>query len=557
MKRPLVELKFRAPLATPGSRGCEPPHYHSGIEYGMRVERDVSIRLRDGVEIYADVFRPVGEEAAAPLIAWGPYGKHLPNQPERYLPGAVDPKDVTPRTAFEAPNPDYWVPAGYAVVNVNPRGTWYSGGRASFLSDQEALDFYDVIEWAGTQPWSNGKVGLSGVSYLASSQWRVAELNPPHLAAMNPWEGWSDTYREVVYHGGVPDSSFWPYIALRWGASTTEVEDLAGETREHPFFDDFWVSKAARFGDTVVPAYVVASWTDQGLHTRGTLEGFKGIASPRKWLEVHGRKKWAYYYEPASVARQRIFFDHFLKGIDNEIKDWPPVVLELRERHSLGSMFAEKEWPIARTQYTKLFLDGESRSLSLEAPTRAGFQSYESVDKAASPDHAEFEFKFSQRTDVVGHMALHAFVEAQGADDMDLFVGIQKRDAAGATVPFPYCAQFDNGPVALGWLRVSQRELDPVLSTLHQPVLKHQRSLPIVQGSVVEVAVEIWPSGTRFEAGESLVLIVQGSEINKSTAIAHYKHENTVNIGRHVVHTGGSNLSYLLIPIVRDIGAER
>ena len=218
MNSQLFELKFRAPLSTPESRGAQPPHYRATADHVMRIERDVSIRLRDGVEIYADVFRPLGDEPAAPLIAWGPYGKHVPNQPERYLPGAVDPKNLTPRTAFEAPNPDYWVPAGYAVLNVNPRGTWHSGGRASYLSEQEALDFYDVIEWAGTQPWGNGKVGLSGVSYLASSQWRVADLNPPHLAAINPWEGWSDTYREVVYHGGVPDSSFWAYIGQRWGA---------------------------------------------------------------------------------------------------------------------------------------------------------------------------------------------------------------------------------------------------------------------------------------------------------------------------------------------------
>ena len=554
MNRPVVELKFRAPLATPESRGAVPPSYRLSTENGMVIERDVSIRLRDGVEMFADVFRPTESAPAAPLIAWGPYGKHLPNQPERYLPGAVDPKDVSPRTAFEAPNPDYWVPAGYAVVNVNPRGTWHSGGRASFLSDQEARDYYDVIEWARTQPWSNGKVGLSGVSYLTSSQWRVAELNPPHLAAINPWEGWSDTYREVVYHGGIPDSSFWAYIALRWGASTTEIEDLALETQEHPFFDDFWISKAALFGDTRVPAYIVASWTDQGLHTRGTLEAYKGISSSQKWLEVHGRKKWAHYYEPASVAKQRIFFDHFLKGIDNGIKDWPPVVLEVREQHSVGRMYAEREWPIARTQYTKLYLDAASRSLCLEEPTTPGVQSYDSTDKTETPDHAQFEFKFARSTDIVGHMALHAYVEAQDTNDMDLFVGIQKRNALGEIVPFPYCAQFDNGPVALGWLRASQRELDPLRSTLHQPVLKHQRRLPVEQGSVIEVAIEIWPSGTRFAEGESLVLIIQGSEINKSTAVAHYKHENTVNLGRHVVHTGARYPSYLLIPVVDDIG---
>src|SRR5690606_9981966 len=177
---------------------------------------------------------------------------------------------VSNYAAFEGPDSLYWVPRGYAVVVIDKRGNWYSEGKATFLSPEEAEDFYDAIEWAGTQPWSNGKVGSTGVSYLASSQWRVAELNPPHLAAINPWEGWADTYREVAYHGGMPDTWFWPYLWDRWGASSTEIEDWEAEMKEHPFFDAFWTSKASQYERIKVPAFVVASWTDQGLHTRGT-----------------------------------------------------------------------------------------------------------------------------------------------------------------------------------------------------------------------------------------------------------------------------------------------
>lgn len=87
------------------------------------------------------------------------------------------------------------------------------------------------------------------VSYLTSSQWRVAELSPPHLAAINPWEGWSDTYREVARHGGIPETWFWPYIWQRWGASVTEIEDLAAETAAHPFYDDFLAVQERRPGE--------------------------------------------------------------------------------------------------------------------------------------------------------------------------------------------------------------------------------------------------------------------------------------------------------------------
>ena len=132
--------------------------------------------------------------------------------------------DTSEYTAFEAPDPVFWIPSGYAVVVIDVRGTWYSEGTAHYLAPEEAQDFYDAVEWAGTQPWSSGKVGLSGVSYLAQLQWRVAELNPPHLAAINPWEGWTDTYREVATHGGIPDTHFWPTLWNRWGAARGPIE---------------------------------------------------------------------------------------------------------------------------------------------------------------------------------------------------------------------------------------------------------------------------------------------------------------------------------------------
>ncbi|WP_353189901.1 CocE/NonD family hydrolase [Pandoraea pnomenusa] len=545
-----VELTFRPPRGTPESKGAEPPRYRTFVEAGMRVEIDVPVRLRDGVVMYVDVARPIDGEPVPPIIAWGPYGKHIPNQPERYLPGAVDPKDLSPRARFEAPNPDYWVPNGYAIVNVNPRGTWYSEGKASYMSAQEDQDFYDVIEWAGTQPWSNGKVGLSGVSYLTVSQWRVAALNPPHLAAINPWEGWSDTYREVVYHGGIPDTNFWEYLSNRWGHSVTEVEDIMAETDSHPYFDTFWESKAADLAAIRVPAYVVASWTDHGLHTRGTFEGFKKIKSTHKWLEVHGRKKWAHYYAPENVARAKVFFDRFLKGIDNEISDWPNVRYEIREQFFVGDMKNDVSWPPATTQYKKLFLDGQHGTLATQEPSHTAAVAYDAVDSRPVPSRAEFTFTFSERTDVVGNMALHAFVEADGSNDMDLFVGVHKLDENGNPVPFPFCAQFDEGQVALGWLRVSQRELDAEKSTPEQPVLAHQRTMKLAKGEIAKVSIEILPSGTRFEAGEKLLLVVQGSEVPKHKALAHYAHERSVNAGRHIIHTGPEYPSYLVMPVI-------
>ena len=541
------EYHFRSALDMPESRGAGLPQYRRGVEDGMLIERDLPVKLRDGVEILVDVFRPVDERPAAPLIGWSPYGKHVLGFLAKAYPNSgVRPEFTSPHTAFEAPDPVYWVPRGYAVINADIRGTWNSQGTAHYCAPEEARDYYDLIEWAGTQSWSNGKIGLSGVSYLTCLQWRVAELNPPHLAAINPWEGWSDTYREVVRHGGIPDTWFWRYLWKRWGASRTRIEDLETETREHPFFDAFWVSKAADLGRITVPAYVVASWSDQGLHTRGTLEGFKQMRSPQKWLEVHGRKKWYYYYEPESVKRQQAFFDHFLLGKSTSLAEWAPVRLEVRERYYVGRIQRESEWPIARTRYAKLHLNCATGELQPEAPQQAAVLRYESAC-----GQAVFDFMFEQATDLVGHMKLRLFVATEQGDDLDLFVAIQKLDLSGKLVPFTLYAQFEDGPVALGWLRVSHREIDTDRSTEYQPVLAHQRELKVRPGDVAAVDVEIWPSGTTFVAGETLRLVIQGSDIYRyPEPLVYARHEDSVNVGAHTIHSGGERDSYLLVPIV-------
>jgi predicted acyl esterase len=551
------EYRYRAPRNTPEERGGKPPAYSRTIdnEHAMLIERDVIVSMRDGTKLYADVFRPADERPVPPIIAWTPYGKHVPFDPRRFLNAGVKEGATSKYTAFEAPDPTFWIPHGYAVVVIDVRGTWYSEGTAHYLAPEEAQDFHDAIEWAGTQRWSTGKVGLSGVSYLAQLQWRVAELNPPHLAAMNPWEGWTDSYREVATHGGIPDTHFWPSLWNRWGASRGTIEDLEAETKEHPLFDDFWRSKAVDFSKIRVPAFVVASWTDQGLHTRGTFEGFKHIASPQKWLLAHGQKKWAHYYVPENMRRLHLFFDHFLKGQDNEVKNWPKVMVEVRESNGVGIFRAEKEWPLARTQYTKLYLNAAKGALEKEPVRETATVSYDSnVPELAEADRAIFDITFDEDTELTGYMKLRVFMSCDAADDMDVFVGLHKLDKDGKVVPFAYYAQFDDGPVALGWLRASHRELDPQKSTEWQPVHPHTREQKIKPGDVVPLDIEIWPSGTLFKAGEQLRLIVQGDDLNRySTTIApvYFRHTATsVNKGRHVIHAGGNYESYLLAPVI-------
>lgn len=523
----------------------------------MIIDRDMVIPTTAGRTVVADVYRPDSELPAPVLVAWSPYGKHNPAPIGVIYPrSGVLPEHIGELTTFEAPDPDYWIPHGYAVLIADIPGTWNATGPATYDSPEEARDFYDLIEWAGVQPWSNGRVGLSGVSYLTVSQWRVAELHPPHLAAINPWEGWSDTYREVARHGGIPETSFWPYIWDRWGASRGQIEDLERETSEHPWFDDFWASKAADLERIDVPAWVVASWSDQGLHSRGTLEGFRRISSPQKWLDVHGRKKWAEYYRPDNVRRQRLFFDHFLKGDDNGWDDRPAVLFEVREGYYRGSMYPASAWPLPATAYTPLYL-GPDEALDADPPAGEGVVEYDGRGSGLRPHRAVFEHLFDERTVIVGHARAELQVSAPDAGDMDLFVGLFKRTAAGDVVGFPYFAQFEDGPVAVGWLRVSHRELDDERSEPYLPVLKHARALPMDDDAPTAVVIEILPSGTVFEAGDAVILVVQGRDIMDYPASVYARHHDTVNSGRHRIHFGGEHPSRILLPVVSVEGAVR
>src|SRR5205814_5989808 len=142
--------------------------------------------------------------------AWSPYGKHAPVSYDLFPRSGVRKEWVSPYAGFEGPDPLYWVRHGYAVVNVDPRGTWCSQGDATFWSPQEGDDVFDLIEWAGTQPWSSGRVGMSGVSYLAMVQWRVAARPAPPRAAEHASGGGCLLFQEQGLQRGVPEGGLAP-----------------------------------------------------------------------------------------------------------------------------------------------------------------------------------------------------------------------------------------------------------------------------------------------------------------------------------------------------------
>ena len=537
------------PRTAPNKPPLPPAQYDSRIEHGVLIERNVAVPLRDGVRIFVDIYRPPGAAAKGNLpllLGWSPYGKHGLTNRVFWPASGVNPEWLSPLTAFEAPDPVFWCARGYAVAFADPRGAWLSEGDFHHNGAIEGEDCRDAIEWLAARPWSNGKVGMSGVSYLAAVQYLVAPLQPPSLAAINPWEGFSDWYREFATHGGIPETGFIPRASDNIRFSLGRTENTWANVQAHPLWDAYWQSKEVDLEAIQTPAYVVASWADQGLHTRGTLEAFKRISSRHKWLEVHGQKKWAHYYRAESRQRRVEFFDHFLKQRQTSVVAWPRVRLEIRARAGVAVERAESEWPLARTRYRKLWLDA-SRAGLMEAPGSQEAQ----VRYDALRGRAVFDHRFEVATELTGHMKLKVWLQTDGATDADLFVAIQKLDAAGEHVGFTFYAFYENGPVALGWLRASHRALDARRSTQWQPVHPHDReeSLP---GDPVALEIEIWPSATSFAAGETLRLLVQGADIYTDALpnLPFARHQDTRNAGVHVLRTGGRYDAHLLIPVI-------
>ncbi|MEV0248396.1 CocE/NonD family hydrolase [Nocardia sp. NPDC050712] len=521
---------------------------------GIRHETDVAVTLRDGVRIYVDICRPDAEERVPVLLAYGPYGKHNGFPP--ILGAGADIEPPLPQgSRFEAPVPQYWVPRGYALLFADPRGTWGSEGDATFFSRQEAQDGHDLVEWAGTQPWSNGKVGMSGVSYLAITQYSVAATRPPHLAAINPFDGILDQYREAVFHGGIPETQFSPHLLNElMGYGRGKVEDVVAELFEHLLHDELWADKDIPVEQIEVPAYFVSSVGNHGLHTRGTLDAYLRAGSAQKWLDVHGRKEWRYYYSPDTVERQRAFFDHFLKGIDTGLEQWPPVRVEYRDRTEVGPVRAETQWPPEAVESTPFHLDAATGTLVEYTPEPAS-ASYDPTRSPANPrlhageERISFDLTFDRMTDLAGYASLRLWAESPGATDMDVFVLLEKIDSAGNVVHFPCFAYLDDGPVALGWMRASRRELDPYLSTLERPVQAHQRDLPLPDEPVA-LDIEIWPFTAHFNPGERLRLHIAGADIYRwSPEHLVQGHDLLNNTATHIIHTGTGRDSMLRLPV--------
>ncbi|MYJ72971.1 MAG: CocE/NonD family hydrolase [Rhodospirillaceae bacterium] len=541
-------------------------------------EYDVRIPLDDGTFVTANVFRSKSaQEAGAKMPAVmcaHPYDNNLlparkktplggPPKQYRLIPQEGRPRFST-QTSWESPDPNFWVPAGYAVVNMNLPGFAGSGGKPSLFTAEQSEAFARAIDRIGAQDWCTGAVGLNGVSFLAISQYGVAAGDYPYgvpkcLKAICPWEGLSDPYRDMFREGGIEEMGFpvfWWHMEVKETieCSAAEFASIEGQlpqqmAERHPFYDDYWKSKAAQLERIELPVLVCASFSDQGLHTQGSFRVFRQASSAHKWVYTHRRGKWDSYYSPEVQKLTKAFFDCFLKGeTDNGFLDTDPVRLEVRSsRDEIHAVRGEKSWPPANTEYRKLFLR-EGNRLDPAPGDKTEFVC------DARTGSLRFSHTFDADTELTGYMKLRLWVETRAKngreappDDMALFVGIDKIDRDGRRVPFYGSVGNREDMVARGLIAVSRRALDLDASTEWAPVLLNERDDRLSPGDIVPVDIAIDPSSTFFSAGEGLRLTVSPNEIVPSPP---YRKNNACNRGLHVAHAGGSYDSHLLIPVI-------
>ncbi len=563
--------------------------------YDMLVETNIAIPMRDGARLSANVYRPKADGKFPVIMTFGPYGKDVPLR--QFMQEAWDRLNETypeilaasscKHLVFERPDPEVWIAHGYILINVDSRGAGKSPGKLDPNSPAEFRDFFDTIEWAGAQGWSSGKVGLLGISYYAASQWFVASMRPKYLAAMLPWQGTYDFYRDRTRLDGIYSAGFlkrwWNVSVLRnqYGNPKTNCTDIYTGERvtgpaslsdeelkanasdyledvlDHPLNDEFYRARTPDLSKIDIPALVVANWGGLGLHLRGTIRGFMGLASKQKWLKVQGGSYFHTFLQPKNVALQKRFFDRFLKNIDNGWDKEPPVEVEVRApgdtiKHTRRSHV----WPLQETQWTKYFIDNAGSRLTPSAPPSAAKATYPALSGGVTYSTPAFE----KETEFAGPVKAKIFVSST-TPDMDIFATLCAFDAEGKEMTF-IAAPEPRAPLTQGWLRVSQRKIDPERSKEFLPYYPHDERQPLTPGEVYEVDLEIWPMAITLPPGAKLALTIQGKDFERPGAtgpmrgVAWFTHDEPRDrpaelfAGENTLHTGGQYQSYLLLPLI-------
>ncbi len=510
-------------------------------EEGIICMQDVPVKMRDGITIYVDIYKPEHVEKVPLIVSWSFYGKRpFDGQSEWQIMG-VPPATVSNMSKFESADPGYWCRRGYAVANVDPRGIGHSEGDFMQFCTQDGQDGYDFIEWAAEQTWCTGRVALTGNSCVAMTQWRIASQCPPHLCCIAPWEGTSDMYRESLYEGGIPAHTFVGMV-LRDAVGYNYIDNTVLNAEKYPFINHpYWKDKDPDWKAIKIPVYVTACWNH--FHLRGSINGFRKIRSSKKWLRAHRNFEWPDAYSNKYLTDLEKFLGRYLKLERNGWELTPKVRIEVQDAYDYDFQTdrPEEAFPLKRTKYEKLYLDASDLSMKAAPVEQEAKTSYES-----NTGEVCFDYRFEEDTELTGYMKLRLWVEAEGHDDMDLFINVQKLSTTGEWLPVTIFGE--PHPGVWGKMRVSRRKLDEKLSTDYNPVQAHTCDEKLSPGEVVPVDIELVPTSRIWHKGQQIRVQVAGRYIREDWFEPLCW--DTDNKGNHVIHTGGKYDSFLQIPVV-------
>jgi predicted acyl esterase len=562
------------------------------VQDGMVIDKDVPIPLPDGGAVLANVFRPMGDGPWPVVLTYGPYGKDV--HFSQFMPSVwammrdghpeIGASSSLAHMTFETPDPEVWTAHGYAVVRVDSRGAGKSPGMLQPNSPQEFLDAYEAVEWVGVQPWCTGRVGLLGISYYASGQWMVAQHRPPHLAAIQPWQGTSDFYRDRTRQGGMLSSGFvdmwWNrcvvenqhgYAGSRFSDYFTgerntgpalEPADLAGNRKEyieelldHPLEDSWYRARSADLAAIDVPALVVANWGGLQAHLRGTLLGFEGISSREKWLRVQRGSYFMSFYQPADVATQVRFFDRYLKlRSDSWSDEEPRVRADVRSMDDgVARSVTAGRWPLPRCVERRFHLDATRGALVTEPPATGG-----RVGFAARGGRAVFSTGPLAEPLVFAGPVLLRLQLASSTSEADVFATLAAFSPDGTEATFEDSTMTPS-PVTRGWLRASHRGVDPSRSGFLRPFHHHRVHEPLTPGETYDLEVEMWPASLSLPAGSELRLTITGADVlPDEPGLASMAHDHPRDrhgpafSGVHTLSTCPAGASYLSLPCLEQ-----
>jgi predicted acyl esterase len=550
-------------------------------QFEIAREDDVAVPMRDGVALLADVHRPAAPGRYPVLIAASPYPRQIQNL------GA-------PMGFIEAGASDFFVPRGYVHLIVNIRGTGGSGGVFGFFDDQERRDMHDLVEWAAAQPWSDGNVGMVGISYFAMTQMEAAVEQPPHLRAIFPVAGTFDLYESATHHGLVSSAFITPFLAMigmtsrqtnkLWRSKLVDAvgkllhlpkihkgfETFNGEAAmtgiklllklhhdphpwddlwraivvEHPVRDAWWEQRnlLPLLHKVKVPVYLGCDWQNVPMHLGSTFPAFEALTnSPHVRVAMLGQHGLSWPWESLHIEALA-WFDQWLKGRDTGVLEGPPI------RYLTPGAEGWREaatWPPAQAQHQSwsLCANGALGAAEEQVGSRAMMTLGAGLNRAqpSETDPPAFLIWTSPPLDddleVLGEIELQLDAVCT-ASDTAWIATLQSVDPAGEVVD-----------ITAGYLRASLRQVDESASRTGSPALPCRTFEPVPIGELVRYRIPLVVNARCFKRGHAIRLFLTSDDQNMATpAMLTYRH---ASVGTSCLSTIAST-SRLLLPVVHE-----